>query len=52
MSAEVSDRQWSDVIGLLRMHAATIDVAYLKQWAHALGLDDATKRALSESGFD
>jgi hypothetical protein len=48
---EVSERQWGDVVGVLRM-GATIDREYLVRWAAALGLDDLMARALEESAAD
>jgi len=45
---EVSERQWSDVVGVLRM-GAKIDREYLERWATALGLGDLMARALDES---
>lgn len=45
--AEVSERQWGDVVGILRVSAQTIDTAYLKRWAAALGVTDLLDRALS-----
>jgi hypothetical protein len=43
---ETSERQWSDVVGLLRLHAQQIDDAYATRWAGALGVDDLLQRAL------
>jgi hypothetical protein len=48
---EVSERQWSDVVGVLTM-GATIDREYLARWATALGLSDLLARALDESKPD
>jgi hypothetical protein len=47
---EVSERQWGDVIGILRVSAKTIDPTYLKRWAAALGVTDLLDRALSAAG--
>jgi hypothetical protein len=44
---EISERQWSDIIGVLRV-TADIDRTYLEEWARSLGVDDLLKRALSE----
>jgi hypothetical protein len=46
---EVSDRQWQDAIGVLRVAAEKIDRAYLKKWAETLGVTDLLKRALREA---
>jgi hypothetical protein len=45
---EVSERQWSDVVGVLRM-GAKIDRDYLVRWATALGLGDLMARALGDA---
>lgn len=42
---EVSDRQWSDIIGVLEVQGDTLDVRYLEEWASALGVTDLLARA-------
>jgi len=42
---EVSDRQWSDVLGMLRIQAGTLDHAYLDRWVPHLGVADLLDRA-------
>lgn len=44
-----SDRQWSDLLGLLRVQAGRLDLAYLETWAAALELGDALDRAVREA---
>lgn len=46
---EISERQWSDVIGVLRTDAARLDLRYLRQWAGSLGVSDLLERALAEA---
>ena len=46
---EVSDRQWRDVLGVLKVQRGRLDLAYLERWAHELGLADLVERALRES---
>ena len=46
---EVSERQWSDVTGVLRAVRA-FDEAYLRQGAVELGVADLLDRALEEDG--
>jgi hypothetical protein len=48
---EVSDRQWRDVLGVLKVQAEALDLAYLRQWATRLRLADLLVRALDDSGM-
>jgi hypothetical protein len=45
MGREISDRQWSDVVGILRVQARALDDAYLDRWAAELGVADLLERA-------
>lgn len=45
----VSDRQWSDVLGVLTIQAQSLDMKYLKNSAEKLGLGDILKKAIQES---
>lgn len=45
----VSDRQWGDVIGVLRTQGGRLDLAYLRLWADRKGITDLLQRALAES---
>jgi hypothetical protein len=45
---EVSERQWRDVLGVLRAQAGRLDQVYLRQWAARLSVSDLLERALSE----
>lgn len=49
MSGGVSERQWSDVIGVLRVQAGALDVTYMTHWATVLGLADLLERAFQEA---
>jgi hypothetical protein len=47
---ETSDRQWADILGVLRMQAGKLDDAYLNHWSLSLQVDDLLRRARQESG--
>jgi hypothetical protein len=42
---QVSDRQWNDVLGVLRVQGDALDVAYLDRWAPLLDVVDLLSRA-------
>ena len=46
---EVSDRQWSDVIGVLQVQGSRLDLDYLDRWAGELGLTSLLREAFAES---
>ena len=46
----VSERQWRDVLGVLRVQGARIDRQELARWAGPLGVSDLLHRALREAG--
>jgi hypothetical protein len=48
--ARVSERQWNDLLGVLKVRAGQLDLAYLRRWCQALGLEDLLDRALAEAG--
>ena len=48
---EVSDRQWRDLLGVLKVQAGRLDGDYLTQWASQLSVTDLLRRALDEAGL-
>jgi len=47
----VSDRQWNDVLGVLKVQGPALDRAYLREWARELKLEDLLERALDDAGL-
>ena len=45
-----SERQWRDVLGVLKFQARTIDVAAMRAWSRELGLEPWFDAALREAG--
>ena len=50
-SGGVSDRQWNDVLGVLKVQGPALDRAYLGEWARELKLADLLARALDDAGL-
>ena len=46
---EVSDRQWRDILGVIKTQDVRLDFAYLRQWAAALNVSDLLEKALLEA---
>ncbi len=46
---EISDRQWRDILGVLKVQAGRLDLDYLRHWAAELKVADLLQRALKES---
>lgn len=42
---EVSDRQWSDILGVVRVQRASLDLDHIRRWAAELGVTDLFERA-------
>lgn len=51
LGGETSERQWLDVLGVLKVQGTTLDLAYLRRWAPELGIADLLERALLEAGL-
>ncbi len=46
---EVSERQWTDVLGVLQASGASLDRQYMEDGARELGVDDLLAQALAEA---
>jgi hypothetical protein len=51
MGDEVSDRQWRDILGVLKTKAGQIDLEYMRRWAKPLKVEDLLEKALTDSGL-
>jgi hypothetical protein len=49
LGGEVSDHQWRDILGVLKVRAGELDLDYLRKWAEELKIGDLLERALNES---
>jgi hypothetical protein len=50
MTGRRSDRQWSDVAGVLKVQAGKLDMEYMRHWAKELGVETLLQQAMEESG--
>jgi hypothetical protein len=48
LGQETSERQWSDVVLLMKIQQHNLDLSYLAEWARELGITDLLERALGE----
>ncbi len=46
MGGQVSERQWRDVLGVLKVQQSNLDIDYLMQWAENLGVLDLLQSAI------
>ena len=49
MGGGVSDRQWNDILGVLKVRGTTLDMQYLRHWANALSVADLLESALEDA---
>jgi hypothetical protein len=48
----LSDRQWRDILGIVKTQASQLDLAYLHHWAEVENLSNLLDQALRESGLE
>ncbi len=51
MGAGASDRQWGDILGVLKVQRQHVDLEYLRHWAAEINVAGLLTRALQEAGF-
>jgi hypothetical protein len=49
MGGEISEQQWRDVLGVIRVQGDILDQDYIQLWGERLGLLDLFERALSDA---
>lgn len=52
LGGEVSERQWRDVLGVMKTQGDLLDAAYLRHWAAELGVADLLDSAFGEVNSD
>ena len=52
LGREVSERQWRDVLGVMKTQQGMLDVGYLREWAGELGVVALLEQVLVEMGIE
>ncbi|MFH1009343.1 MAG: DUF6036 family nucleotidyltransferase [Candidatus Latescibacterota bacterium] len=52
LGGDVSDRQWHDVLGVLKVQGDLLDKKYLQHWAPELKVKDLLESAFQDAGID
>lgn len=50
MGGRVADRQWRDVLGVLKVQEGSLDLDYMRRWARTIGVHELLEKALEEAG--
>ncbi len=50
-AGEASERQWRDILGVLKIRSGELDLDYLRKWAKELQVSDLLERALKKAGI-
>ena len=48
----VSERQWNDILGVIKVQGRALDLSYLAEWAERSGVEDLLARAFTDSGLE
>lgn len=52
MGGGVSDRQWDDILGVIRIQKDALDMEYLRHWAGEIEVREGLERALREAELE
>ena len=45
----ISDRQWTDVVGVIKAQGDALDRVYMRKWSKHLGVDALLEKALGQA---
>ena len=51
MTEQGSEKQWRDILGILKLQQSVLDFIYIQEWADTLKLSVDLERALSETNY-
>ena len=51
LGERISERQWTDIVGVIKVQGDSLDKDYLKNWSSKLGLIQLLNKAFDESGI-
>ena len=51
MGGGVSDRQWNDILGVLKVQGTNLEMPYLHRWATGLEVAELWQTALVDAGL-
>ena len=52
LGSGVSDQQWRDILGVLKVQRRSLELPYLKEWAERTEVADLLKKALQDAGIE
>jgi len=50
MGGRVSERQWLDILGVVKVQGDSLDRSYLVRWSKVTGVSDLLERVFAEAG--
>lgn len=51
LGGKVSERQWNDAQGVLKVQSDTLDLSYMRNWARHLNISELLEQAFQEAGI-
>jgi len=51
LGERISERQWTDIIGVIKVQGDSLDKDYLKNWSLKLGIIHLLNKAFDEAGY-